>query len=160
LSILEQRPDPTLGIRVGKEGSDTLTGITLAVPLFVRNTFNAEVDVANAELIRAEREAAGLHQRAHADLLAAAQVYSNAQRAWRNWESSGAARLSQRAELLDRLWQAGELNTTDYLVQLKQTLETEVSAAQQHGRMWRAWADWLAASGRLAQWLNLEGDTP
>ncbi len=59
----------------------------------------------------------------------------------------------------DRLWQAGELNTTDYLVQLKQALDTEVSATEQRGRMWRAWADWLAASGQADQWLNLAGDT-
>ena len=160
LSLREKRPDPTIGIRAGIEDSDTLTGITLSVPLFVRNTFSAEVDVANAELIQAEREAAGLHQQARADLTAAAQVYRNAQRTWKTWEASGAPRLSQRTDLLDRLWRAGELNTTDYLVQLKQALETEVSATEQYGRMWRAWADWLAASGRIAQWVNLEGETP
>ncbi len=159
LSIREKRPDPTLGIRAGKEDSDTLTGITLSVPLFVRNTFNAEVDVANARLIQAEHEAAGLYRQTRADLMAAAEVYRNARRAWDNWQASGAPRLSQRTELLDRLWRAGELNTTDYLVQLKQALETEVSATEQHGRMWRAWADWLAASGRIAQWLNLGGET-
>jgi cobalt-zinc-cadmium efflux system outer membrane protein len=158
LSIREKRPNPTIGIRAGKEDSDALTGITLSVPLFVRNTFSAEVDVANAELIQAEHDAAGLYRQAHANLVAAAQVYRNARRAWKTWEASGAPRLSQRTELLDRLWRAGELNTTDYLVQLKQALETEVSATEQHGRMWRAWADWLAASGRIAQWLNLEGE--
>jgi cobalt-zinc-cadmium efflux system outer membrane protein len=160
VSLREKRPDPTIGIRAGKEDSDTLTGITLSVPLFVRNNFTAEVDVANAELVQAEQEAANLHQQAHAGLLASAQVYRNALRAWKTWQASGAPRLSQRTELLDRLWRAGELNTTDYLVQLKQTLEIEVSATEQHGRTWRAWADWLAASGRIAQWLNLEGDTP
>ena len=159
LSIREKRPDPTIGIRVGKEDSDTLTGITLSVPLFVRNTFSAEVDVANAELTQAQREAASLYQQARTDVVSTSQVYRNAIRAWKTWEASGAPRLSQRTELLDRLWRAGELSTTDYLVQLKQTLETEVSATEQHGRMWRAWADWLAASGRIAQWLNLEGET-
>jgi cobalt-zinc-cadmium efflux system outer membrane protein len=158
VSLREKRPDPTIGIRAGKEDSDTLTGITLSVPLFVRNTFSAEVDMANAELIQAEREAASLHRQARADLVSAAEIYRNAQQAWLTWEASGAPRLSQRTELLDRLWQAGELNTTDYLVQLKQALETEVSATEQHARMWQAWADWLAASGRIGQWLNLEGD--
>jgi cobalt-zinc-cadmium efflux system outer membrane protein len=158
VSLREKRPDPTIGIRAGKEDSDTLTGITLSVPLFVRNTFSAEVDVANAELIQAEREAASLHRQARADLVSAAEVYRNAQYAWMTWEASGAPRLSQRTELLDRLWRAGELNTTDYLVQLKQVLETEVSATEHYGRMWQAWADWLAASSRIAQWLNLEGD--
>ncbi len=158
VSLREKRPDPTIGIRAGKEDSDTLTGITLSVPLFVRNTFSAEVDVANAELIQAEREAASLHRHARADLVAAAEVYRNAQQAWKTWEASGAPRLSQRTELLDRLWRSGELSTTDYLVQLKQALETEVSATEQHARMWQAWADWLASSGRIAQWLSLEGD--
>jgi cobalt-zinc-cadmium efflux system outer membrane protein len=61
--------------------------------------------------------------------------------------------------MLDRLWQAGELNTTDYLVQLKQALGTEASAIDQRGRMWQAWATWLAASGQADQWLNLAGET-
>ncbi len=158
LSIREKRPDPTIGFRAGKEDSETLTGITLSVPLFVRNTFSAEVDVANADLIQSEREAANLRQQAHADIIAAAQVYRSARLAWKTWEASGAPRLSQRTDLLDRLWQAGELNTTDYLVQLKQALDTEVGATEQRGRMWRAWADWLAASGQADQWLNLAGD--
>lgn len=156
--IRDKRPDPTIGFRVGKEDSDTLTGVTLSVPLFVRNTFSAEVDAANAELIQVEREAANRRRQLRADLIAAAQAYRNARRAWETWSASGAPRLSTRTELLDRLWQAGELDTTDYLVQLKQTLDTEISAFEQRGRMWRAWATWLAASGRADQWLNLTGE--
>jgi cobalt-zinc-cadmium efflux system outer membrane protein len=159
LSAREKRPDPTIGFRVGKEDSETLTGLTVSVPLFVRNTFSAEVDVANAELIQAERQAASLRRQARANLIAAAEIYQNARHAWNNWEQSGAPRLSQRTDLLDRLWQAGELNTTDYLVQLKQVLDTEVSAIDQRGRMWQAWADWLVASGQAGRWLNLTGDT-
>lgn len=160
LATLETHPDPSLGLRVGKEDSDTLTGISVSIPLFVRNNFHAEVEVANAELVLAEREAANLRQQARAGLIAAAQIYRNASLAWKSWEASGAPRLSQRTDLLNRLWLAGELDTTDYLVQLKQALDTEVSAIEQRGRMWRAWADWLAASGQADHWLNLAGDTP
>ncbi|RLA04613.1 MAG: TolC family protein [Gammaproteobacteria bacterium] len=155
LTVREKKPDPTFGFRIGKEDSDTLTGLTFSVPLFVRNTFSAEVDVANASLIQTEREAANIRRQASADLVAAAEVYQNSRQAWNNWEASGAPRLSQRTDLLERLWRAGELNTTDYLVQLKQALDTEVSAIEQHGRMWQAWAAWLAASGQADQWLNL-----
>mgnify|MGYP001604037134 FL=1 len=159
LSVREKKPDPTVGFRIGKEDSDTLTGLTFSVPLFVRNTFSAEVDVANASLIQAEREAVNLERKARADLIAAAEIYQNARLAWQGWEASGAPRLSQRTDMLDRLWQAGELNTTDYLVQLKQVLGTEASAIDQRGRMWQAWATWLAASGQADQWLNLAGET-
>ena len=158
LSRREKRPDPSIGFRIGKEDSETLTGLTLSLPLFVRTTFRAEVDVANAELIQQEREVANRWQQAHADLNAAAQIYQNARRSWKTWKASGAPRLSQRTDLLDRLWQAGELNTTDYLVQLKQALDTEVNAIEQRGRMWQAWAVWLVTSGQAEQWLNLTGD--
>jgi cobalt-zinc-cadmium efflux system outer membrane protein len=158
LSVREKRPDPTIGFRIGKEDSDTLTGLTFSVPLFVRNTFSAEVDVANASLIQAERAAANVRRQARADLVATAQIYQSSRLAWNAWLASGAPRLSQRSKLLDRLWQAGELNTTDYLVQLKQALNTELSAIKQHGQMWQAWSAWLTASGRADQWLNLAGD--
>jgi cobalt-zinc-cadmium efflux system outer membrane protein len=158
LTVREKKPDPTFGFRIGKEDSDTLTGLTFSVPLFVRNTYSAEVDVANASLIQTEREAANFRRQARADLIASAEIYQNARLAWSSWEASGAPRLNQRTDLLDRLWQAGELNTTDYLVQLKQALDTEVSAIDQRGRMWQAWAAWLAASGQADQWLNLTGD--
>jgi len=159
LSVREKKPDPTFGFRIGKEDSDTLTGLTFSVPLYVRNTFSAEVDVANASLIQAERTAANVRRQARADIIATAQVYQSTRLAWNTWVASGAPRLSRRTELLDRLWQAGELNTTDYLVQLKQALDTEVSAIEQHGRMWQAWSAWLTASGMADKWLNLTGDT-
>ena len=159
LSVREKKPDPTFGFRIGKEDSETLTGLTFSVPLYVRNTFSAEVDVANASLIQAERAAANVRRQARADLIATAQVYQSSCLAWNAWVASGAPRLSQRTELLDRLWQAGELNTTDYLVQLKQALDIEVSAIKQHGRMWQAWSAWLKASGMADKWLNLTGDT-
>lgn len=159
LSAREKKPDPTFGFRIGKEDSDTLTGLTFSVPLFVRNNFSAEVEVANARLIQTEREAANLRRQTRADLVASAEIYRNARLAWNTWEASGAPRLNQRTDLLDRLWQAGELNTTDYLVQLKQALDTEVSAIDQRGRMWQAWAAWLAASGQADQWLDMTGDT-
>jgi len=157
LRIRERQPDPTLGVRVGKEDSADLAGIRFSVPLHVRNTRSAEVTVARAELLQAEHEAANLRRQVLAQLEAAEQLYRNTRDAWSGWETAGALRLDQRTGLLERLWQAGELDTTDYLVQLKQTLDTAVSAIELRGRMWRAWADWLAASGQAEQWLDLTG---
>lgn len=156
LKAREKRAAPTIGIRLGEENSEVLGGLTFSVPLFVRNRFNAEVDVANANVIESSGRAENLRRHASATLLASARIYKNARDTWTTWEASGAPRLNQRTELLDRLWQAGELRTTEYLVQLKQVLETEVSAIEQQGRLWQAWADWLAASGQVEQWL--EGD--
>jgi len=150
----ERRPDPTITLRAGEEDSDSLTGINLSIPLFIRNTLSAEVDVASAELLQAERDANDLYRRSRAQLEAAGLVYQVSRSAWQVWESTGAVSLGGQIKLLQRLWQAGEINTTNYLVQLKQALDTRTSAIEQRGRMWQAWIDWLLASGQVESWLQ------
>ena len=158
LRTRERRPDPTVSLRAGKEDSDTLTGVNLSIPLFIRNTLRAEVDVANAELLQAERDANDRYRRFRGELEAAGLTYQLSRSAWQAWERSGAVSLGGQIKLLQRLWQAGEINTTDYLVQLKQALDTRTSAIEQRGRMWQAWIDWLLASGQVGNWLKT-GDT-
>jgi cobalt-zinc-cadmium efflux system outer membrane protein len=150
----ERRPDPTVTLRAGKEESDTLTGVNVSIPLFVRNTLRAEVDAASAELLQAESDANDLHRRSMAELEAAGLTYQLSRSAWQVWERSGAVSLGEQIKLLQRLWQAGEINTTDYLVQLKQALDTRASAIEQRGRMQQAWIDWLLASGQVENWLQ------
>ncbi|MBL4743063.1 MAG: hypothetical protein JKX87_00225 [Cycloclasticus sp.] len=64
---------------------------------------------------------------------------------------------------MERLWRAGELSTTDYLVQLKQSLDTQASAIEQKTQLWQSWTQWLIASGEINQWLtnndNVTGNT-
>jgi len=55
---------------------------------------------------------------------------------------------------LQRLWEAGELSTTDYLVQLRQTLDTKESALELRRSMWQAWFEWMSASGQIETWLG------
>ena len=78
--------------------------------------------------------------------------------AWDEWQRMGAGSLTSQTEMLERLWRAGELNTTDYLVQLQQTLDTRVAASEQRGTVWEAWVAWLTASGQVDAWVEL--DTP
>ncbi|MBL1294607.1 MAG: TolC family protein [Thiotrichales bacterium] len=158
LQLRGKRPNPTLGFRVGKEESSTLTGLTLSIPLFVRNTFSAEVDVANSQLIQSQQEAVNIRRRGAAQIDAAAQRYQLLRSSWLVWQAQGQASLDQQTSVLERLWRVGELNTTDYLVQVKQTLDTQAGAVEQHGQMWQAWSGWLAASGQVEKWLNLAGE--
>jgi len=154
LRTRERRPDPTITLRAGEEESDSLTGVNLSIPLFIRNTRRAEVDVASAELLRAEYEANDLYSKLQTQLEATGLVYQLSRSAWQVWEKTGAVSLGGQINLLQRLWQAGEISTTDYLVQLKQALDTRTSAIEQRGRMWQAWIDWLLASGQIEIWLK------
>jgi len=145
--------NPTIAFRAGKEEQDALLGLSLSIPLQIRNNFQAEVDAANAEMIQAEREAIDAYRKLKSRLEIAIVSYELSRGAWLSWQQSGADTLSEQIILLERLWKAGEINTTDYLIQLTQALQTKASAIKQRGRMWSDWSEWLIASGKIEQWL-------
>ncbi|VAX14480.1 hypothetical protein MNBD_GAMMA24-858 [hydrothermal vent metagenome] len=152
----EQRPDPTIGLRGGRENSDSLIGLSFSVPLFVRNNFSAEVDVANAELIQRERKTQNIARKARAKLLFSAHRYQLVRQTWQDWQQTGQASLSEQVKLIQQIWQAGEISTTEYFMQLNQTLDTRRSAIELRNDLWHSWVDWLLASGRVNAWLGLD----
>lgn len=159
----ERRPDPTVSLSAGRvtDGplNDRLIGVTVRVPLFVRNSYRAEAAAARSTADAADAALRDVQSRASAEAEQAADSYSALREAWIGWEDSHAASAGDRAALLQKLWEAGELSTADYLVQLKQSLDTELTAVGLRARVWQAWADWLAASGDLARWLGLPADS-
>ncbi len=158
LARRERRPDPTIGVRGGRDDEDTLLGLTLTVPLFVRNNFRAEVEAAAAEARLNEADYRNSRRRVRAAMEAAAERYRLTRAALADWERSGLPSLQGRVKLLQRLWESGEINTTEYLVQLQQTLDTELAAVELQGSAWVAWLAWLEASGQVTRWLGLAGE--
>lgn len=150
----ERRPDPTLTLRGGTEGDDTLVGLNLTIPLHVRNNFNYELTAASAERRQAQQEAADISRQAYARFQGAQERYQLSQAAWEDWQRIGGVSLQRQTDLLWRLWEAGELSTTEFLVQLQQTLDTRESALELRAALWRAWFEWLMASGQIESWLG------
>lgn len=154
--------DPTIGAYTGRKTydiggpSDDVYGVTVKIPLFVRNSYRAEVvaaqaesDVAQAELQRTQLELEAEQRRAVAS-------YAAARTAWSGWTRSRGTDVDRRADLLEKLWREGELSTADYLLQLNQTLDTQLAGAELQARLWRSYTDYLVATGRLELWAGLE----
>ena len=156
VSRRQRRADPTFGLRGGREGEENLLGLSLSIPLHLRNTFTAEVDVANADAIQVEQDAQDRYRRSRARLIATAQRFEISRTAWDDWLQTGQGSLESQTQLLERLWRAGELSTSDYLVQLKQTLDTRTAAVELRGSLWQAWFEWLAASGKTESWPGMK----
>lgn len=151
-----RKPDPTLSLRGGQEADSTLVGINFSIPLYIRNSFSHEVTAAVAERDQAQQLADDLLRRAYARFISATERYRLSHEAWKNWEQVGQPSLARQSDVLRRLWEAGEISTTDFLVQLRQTLDTRENALDLELVMWRAWFEWLAASGQVEAWLGLE----
>lgn len=156
-----RRGDPTVAVRAGRidlDGlQDNVLGASVSIPLFVRNTYRAEVTAAQADARAASADAARIRLELDAERTRAITSYAAARDAWARWTASRGTDLDRRTTLLERLLREGELSPSDYLVQLRQTLDTQLAGAELEARVWRAYTDYLAATGQLERWAGLDG---
>lgn len=155
LAERQGRADPTIGIRGGREGSENLLGLSLEIPLFVRNNFSAEVEAASKQATEEEFVYRNAYQLAKAKLDSAWGRFHHASRAIKAWIITGQQALADQAALIDQLWKSGELSASDYLIQAKQNIDTHSASVSLIAEVWRAHFAWLEASGQVEQWLGL-----
>lgn len=154
----DRRPDPTLSVGGGSEAGDRLTVAELSIPLPLLNRFKDEVDAAAAEHRAAQHAREDVARRARARLIGATERYKLALAAWKDWQKTGLASLERQQEQLRRLWKAGDISTTDYLVHVAQTLDLRESALDLRETLWGAWLEWLSASGQIDAWIGYGTD--
>lgn len=148
----ERNPDPTVGVRYGEEGSSTLVGVSLSIPIPVLNNYKDGVDEARAGLVGSEQSYLDARRRAEARLTASYDRYKMSLDNWLDWQGEVQQLLFEQRHLIQRLWKLGEITAPDYLVQLNQTFTTERASAELHGRLWKDWFQWLDASGATVEW--------
>lgn len=147
--------DPTVGVTRGEEAGEALWGVNLILPLPLRNPFRFEVTAAYQQYQRARQTVNDILRRARARLVNAFERYKIAHNAWQDWQRIGPSSAQQQADHLRRLWRSGELNATEFLVQTSRTIDSQDSALQLRQALWLAWFEWLVASGKVDEWLNV-----
>jgi cobalt-zinc-cadmium efflux system outer membrane protein len=142
-------PDPTVSIGVGQDDGQQLYRLSLSIPIPVLNTGEAEARAANRglaatqlDLEKVRREAAARVKSAYAAYVAA---YANLQ----TWRGQGSAAVAARFNQLRRLLGAGELTTTEYLVQLRETLSSASRGLEIERAAWAAYADWIVVTNAI-----------
>lgn len=159
LRRLEQNADPVIGVRAGRDDSNDLLGFNFSIPLNIRNTYKDEVNVANAELIESEFQSKNLSRQLKSKLISTASRYQLVRKTWMDWQKIGQSSMDKQFSLIRKQWQASEISSTEYFLQLNQTLDTRLSAIELRQEFWSAWIDWLEASSGIMDWLNLNNKT-
>lgn len=149
-----RKTDPTVGGRIGAEGSNVLFGVSLSIPLQINNNFSDSVDVAKAESQRADAGVLRVKRQTISRLNGTRRRFEASQQAWQDWQKTGAAQLDKQRALLKRLWEAGELGASEYLISYNQTFEAEVSSMELKAAYWRNWFAYLDASNSIPTWLE------
>jgi len=155
LASRSRSADPTVSFDAGKDGKENIYNVSFSIPLFVRNNFTAEVDSAIANAAAVELQYKNSYREV---LVAVKSSRKNLQltlNAYQTWIGESKLGLEQRSQLLQRLWKSGDLSTADYLLQIQQTLNTQISVIQLKAQIIDAWIDYLLASGKINSWLSL-----
>jgi len=111
----ERQADPTLGISGGGDSNESRIGLSLEIPLLIRNDFSAEVKAAQQEATQAEQLYLARQRRLRAQLKGALTRLHTMQSAWQQWTENGQPAHHEQKKWLDQLWQANELSASDYL---------------------------------------------
>ena len=149
----ERRADPTLGLTLGREDEENLVGVSISIPLYVRNTYAAVERRAHAEAAAVQAELERARKAARIEWLQAASRFRLAATTWQRSHDAKHRTVSEQLDTLERQWRAGDLTTSDYWQQSGEYLGAQIAAIDIRARAWEAWIQWLAASGKLAQWL-------
>jgi cobalt-zinc-cadmium efflux system outer membrane protein len=145
----ETKADPTISIRGGMEDNGALVGAGLSIPLFVRNNFHDQVQAASHEAAAIDLARMNAYRESKIALQESLVRYRILYHATLDWNKASKNSLKGGIRLLNRLWSAGEINTTDYLIQLKQRIDSQIAGAKLKGQAWEAWAFMMQRSGQL-----------
>ena len=151
----ESSADPTIAIRSGKEDQESLVGISLSIPLNFRNNYRAEIDIARKKYLQAEQLSLQAWRDLRRDITTQTRHYQLMREAWVQWQQSGQKSMNRQLKLLKQLWRAGDLSTTDYLVQIKQNLDTQSAGIELQTTLWASWLTWLDSTAQIEAWLQL-----
>lgn len=148
---LAARAEPTVGLNAGRDGGENVVGLTLSMPLNVRNNFNAEIRAASRAELEAEAHFQAAHRKQRFDWQAAQAVWQRFDRQYRRWQTLVLGRITNSAELLERQWRSGDLSTPNYLLALNQRAESLRAGIELEKQTRLALTAALQQSGRLAR---------
>ncbi|RCU51174.1 TolC family protein [Corallincola holothuriorum] len=143
------KADPTFGINAGRDGGDSLVGLTVSVPLHVRNDFTAETRLAQSLELEAEATWIATFQKQRVDWDAARASWKRYEYHLKAWEDLLANRVENSEKLLERQWQSGDLSTPNYLSALNQRTESLLAGIELEKQAQLALTEALYQSGQL-----------
>ncbi|AYQ56368.1 hypothetical protein MS2017_0634 [Bathymodiolus thermophilus thioautotrophic gill symbiont] len=153
-AVLKKTTDPTINLTAGKNEGDNTVGLSLSIPFNIFNDYSANVDVVKYQAIAKEKVLKDAYYSAQVRLKSRQKIYQILRNAWQTWHQEGENTLLNQVNTLENKFKIGDINTTDYLVQIEQILNSEIATKDLHAKAWRAWFDWLSASGKIKQWLG------
>lgn len=120
LARREAKADPTIGINAGESGEEKVVGLSLSMPLHIRNNFSSEVLAASQEAAAAKARYQAIRRQQQFAIEGAQAALQEYQQRLARWQELMQGRGERSGQLLEKLWQSGDMSTTEYLLAMEQ----------------------------------------
>ncbi|AIY66123.1 TolC family protein [Pseudoalteromonas piratica] len=130
LTSIEYKANPTIGISAGKNNDDNIVGLTFSMPMNIRNDYSDVMKAANLEAIAAEANFQSKYRRQSFEAQAKFESLITNKKYFEKWKNLMQNRLGNSLSLLNARWEAGDINTSDYLFTFSQRTEGLLSGIQ------------------------------
>ncbi len=145
----DANPDPTVGLNAGKVGNNNVLGLSVSIPLTIRNNYSSELKAARQEALSAEAEYYSLRRQQKGLIessLSVLQVYQSRVDRWRQLMNGRGGRGGQ---LINQQWRSGDLSTPEYLLVMQQISESLSAGIELEKQFKLARIDWLLQIGQF-----------
>lgn len=130
LAQKNKKPDPTIGINVGKTAGDNLVSLNFSMPLNFRNNFSSESQAAQQQALSAESNYLNLKRYQYYKIVGSQDVVHEYSNRYRKWNLLMQGRDKNSEKLLQNQWSIGDISTTEYLLTLQQRTEGLLSGIE------------------------------
>lgn len=151
LAAKSRLADPSVGINAGRNGDDEVIGLSLSLPLNLRNNYRALTRAQQRQSLALEAEYRALSRQQLFALRASREVLNALSEQYRRWQELMAERSDQSKKLLQQQWRSGDLSTHQYLLALAQRREGLAAGIRLQQALRRAQITWLLDSGLIEQ---------
>lgn len=123
LTAIEYKADPTVGVSAGQNGDDNTIGLTFSMPLNIRNNYSDATKAAYSEAVAAEAYFQSIYRKRSFEAQANYESLIVSKKYYHRWQNLMKDRVDNSTRLLNARWEAGDINTSDYLIALSQRAE-------------------------------------
>ncbi len=107
----------------GQDGGESAVGLTFSIPLNIRNNYSDATNAAYSKSIAAEANFRSVYRKQSFEAKANYESLLISQKYYQRWKQLIQKRVEKSTKLINARWEAGDINTADYLLALSQQAE-------------------------------------
>lgn len=123
LTTIEYKSNPSFGVSAGQDGGESAVGLTFSIPLNIRNNYSDATNAAYSKSIAAEANFRSVYRKQSFEAQANYESLLISQKYYQRWKQLIQKRVEKSTKLINARWEAGDINTADYLLALSQQAE-------------------------------------